>query len=48
MYAKTSVDLKVSENMIEIYQDNQRIATHKRFKDYEMYKYSTNIEHMPP
>ena len=48
MYAKTSVDLKVSENMVEIYQDNQRIASHKRFKDYEMYKYSTNIEHMPP
>lgn len=47
-YAKKSVDVKASENVVEIYYGNERIATHKRFKDYENYKYSSLKEHMPP
>lgn len=47
-YAKKKVDLKVSENTVDIYYNNERIASHPKFKDYENYKYSTLKEHMPP
>lgn len=46
-YVRKHVDLKVSENTVDIYYGNERIATHKRFPDYIEYKYSTLKEHMP-
>lgn len=46
-YARSTVDLKISENTVDIYSGNERIASHRRFPDYVAYKYQTDKEHMP-
>lgn len=46
-YVKKSVDLKVTDNFLEIYYQNERIATHKRFPSYKAYNFSTLPEHLP-
>ena len=46
-YVGKSVDLKVSESLLEIYHQNERIATHRRFPDYMANSWSTHTEDMP-
>lgn len=46
-YIRKSVDLKVTDQMIEIYYQQERIATHIRFPSYREYAYSTQKEHTP-
>ncbi|MDY2732387.1 MAG: IS21 family transposase [Erysipelotrichaceae bacterium] len=46
-YARNVVDLKISENTIDVFSGNERIASHRRFPDYVKYKYSTDQAHMP-
>lgn len=46
-YVGKSVDLKVSDSLIEIYFKGERITTHKRLPDYTKYGWSTHDEHMP-
>lgn len=46
-YVKKKVDLKVTDNLVEIYYQNERIATHKRFPSYQEYTFSTLPEHLP-
>lgn len=47
-YAKKKVDLKVTDQTIEIYCKGERLITHSRFPDYMKNKYSTHPEDMPP
>lgn len=46
-YAHKRVDLKVSDSTVEIYHQNQRIATHARFSAGRKNQYSTHVEDMP-
>lgn len=46
-YVRKSVDLKVTNRLIEIYHQQERIATHKRFPPYVEYNFSTLPEHLP-
>ncbi len=46
-YVKKKVDLKVTENFLEIYYQSDRIATHKMFPPYKEYAFSTLPEHLP-
>lgn len=46
-YVKKKVDLKVTAQFLEIYYQNERIATHKRFPTYKEYTFSTLPEHLP-
>lgn len=46
-YMGKKVDLRVSENILEIYYQDQRIQTHKKFPSYLTNKYSTYEEDMP-
>ena len=41
------MDLKVTAHFLEIYYQNERIATHKRFPTYKEYTFSTLPEHLP-
>lgn len=41
------VDIKYTKSCVEIYYDNERIATHPRFAEYIKNKYSTIESHMP-
>lgn len=47
-YAKKKVDLKVTDQTIEIYCKGERLTTHNRFPDYMKNRYSTHPEDMPP
>ena len=47
-YAKKKVDLKVTDQTIEIYCKGERLTTHSLFLDYMKNKYSTHPEDMPP
>lgn len=46
-YVGKQVDLKVTESLIEIYHEGERIATHRRFPDYVTNGWSTHEEDMP-
>lgn len=46
-YAGKKVDIKVTEKLIEIYYQHNRISTHPKFPGYISYKYSTHEEDMP-
>jgi transposase len=46
-YVGKTVDLKVSDSLLEIYFNGERIATHKRWPDYVKYGWSTHDEDMP-
>lgn len=46
-HVQKSVDLKVTNQLIEIYLQQERIATHKRFPPYMEYAFSTLPEHLP-
>ena len=47
MYRGKYVDVRYTENIVEIYHDHQRIASHPKFPDYVTNKYSTNPADMP-
>ncbi len=46
-YVGKKVDLKVTESLLEIYFQGERIASHKKLPDYSKYNWSTLEEHMP-
>ncbi|MGI6362174.1 MAG: IS21 family transposase [Bacillota bacterium] len=46
-YVKKKVDVKVTERLIEIYHQHERIASHIRFPSYKTYAFSTLPEHLP-
>ncbi|MBU8567921.1 IS21 family transposase [Virgibacillus pantothenticus] len=46
-YVKKSVNLKVTKNTLEVYYQDQRIATHKKMNDYQKYQWSMLPEHLP-
>lgn len=46
-YVRKAVDLKVSDTLLEIYHQHERIATHTRFPSYMEYAYATQPEHLP-
>lgn len=41
------MDLKVSDSLLEIYFNGERIASHKKQPDYVKYSWSTHAEDMP-
>jgi transposase len=45
-YARQKVDIRISHNMIEIFQNGIRLCSHKRLNG-KTRQYSTNTEHMP-
>lgn len=45
-YVRHSVMVKLSESLVEIFHQNQRIACHKRSR--ARFRHSTKAEHMPP
>ena len=47
-YAKKKVDLRITDNTVEIYHKGERLTTHNKFPDYAVNKYSTHEEDMPP
>ena len=46
-YIGKYADLKVTDTSLEIYVSGERVATHTRFENYMLDKYSTLEEHMP-
>ena len=46
-YVGKTVDLKITENSLEIYYRGKRISTHDKLPDYISNKYSTHDEDMP-
>ena len=46
-YVGKTVDLKVSDSLVEIYFNGARIASHKKISDYTKYGWSTHNEDMP-
>ncbi len=46
-YMGKKVDIRVSENLLEIYYQDQRIKTHKKLPAYVSNKFSTDKEDMP-
>jgi transposase len=46
-YIRRKVDLRITERLVEIYCDGERIATHNRQPDYVKNHFSTLPEHMP-
>lgn len=46
-YVGTKVDLKITDRTLEIFYQNERLATHSRFPEYVSNKYSTHPEDMP-
>ena len=42
------VDLKVTDSMVEVFHDGERVASHPRFPSFVQYRYSTDESHMPP
>jgi len=45
-YIKYKVDVRLTQNIVEIFYKSNRIASHKRLYGYSG-QYSTNVEHMP-
>jgi NAD(P)H-nitrite reductase large subunit len=45
-FVQHEVRLKITEKLIEVFDDGQRIATHERSRI--GYRHSTLAEHMPP
>lgn len=45
---KIKVDLKVTDQTVEIFHHGERLTTHNRFPDYVTNRYSTHPEDMPP
>jgi transposase len=45
-YVQREVQLKISEQLIEVFHDGQRIAAHERSR--VLYRHTTLAEHMPP
>ncbi|MFD2115832.1 Mu transposase domain-containing protein [Paenibacillus yanchengensis] len=41
------VDIKITDSLVEIYYNSERLYTHKRLPDYVKYKWSTCDEHLP-
>ncbi len=46
-YIKRKVDVRITERIVEIFYNNNRIASHKRLLGRKG-QYSTTLEHMPP
>ena len=46
-YRGKYVDVRYTDDIVEIYHDHQRIASHPKFPDYVSNKYHTNAEDMP-
>ena len=46
-YVRKQVDLRVTDRLLEVYYNQERIATHKRFPSYLEYQFSTSPEHLP-
>lgn len=46
-YVRKSVNLKITKHSLEVYHQDQRIATHKKMSDYRKYQWSTQPEHLP-
>jgi transposase len=46
-YVGKKVDLKVSDSLLEIYFNDERIASHHKYPDYVKYGWSTHAEDMP-
>jgi transposase len=46
-YVGKKVDLKITESLVEIYYNSERLYSHKRLPDHLKYKWSTCDEHMP-
>jgi len=46
-YIKNKVDVRITDTTIEVFKDQQRIASHKRLYG-RPGQYSTVLEHMPP
>ena len=46
-YRGRFVDVRYTDDMVEIYHDHQRIASHPKFPDYVSNKYHTNAADMP-
>ena len=46
-YRGKYVDVRYMDDIVEIYHDHQRIASHPKFPDYVSNKYHTNAEDMP-
>ena len=46
-YVGQYVDVKLTDNIIEVYSNHQRISTHPRFQPYVTNQYSTHKEDMP-
>lgn len=46
-YVGKTVDLKVSDSLLEVYFNGERIASHKRLPEYMKYGWSTHDEDMP-
>jgi hypothetical protein len=45
-FVQRQVDLRISEQLIEVFHEGQRIATHERSR--VLYRHTTMSEHMPP
>lgn len=46
-YARKKVDLRITENLVEVYYQGTRICSHRRLSG-KKGQYSTNPDHMPP
>lgn len=46
-YVSKKVDLKVTNSLVEIYHNSERLHSHKKFPDYVKYNWATCEEHMP-
>lgn len=47
-YVGKKLDLRITEQLVEVYDGGERVATHPRFPDFVRYKPHTCVEHMPP
>lgn len=45
-YVNGEVEVRITDNLIEVYFNEHRIASHKRLRG-DIGQYSTNIDHMP-
>jgi transposase len=46
-YVGKKVDLKITNSLVEIYHNSERLHSHKKFPDYVKYNWATCEEHMP-
>jgi transposase len=47
-YVGKKADLKITDNLVEIYVGGNRVASHTKFHELVSYKYKTDKSHMPP